>query len=289
VPGLQQVVSLYHDQGIPVGIQIGHAGRKASAAVPLDGAAPLRDFAPGEAWQALAPSAIALNDDWPVPRALGEDEIDGLLQAFRDAAQRAVAAGFDFIEVHGAHGYLVNSFFSPLANQRDDAWGGDTPERRMRFPLAVVDAIRDSIPESMPLLYRTSVVDGVDGGVTLEDTVVLANALKVHGVDLLDCSSGGMLGPSGRAQSKPAPGYLVPYAAAIREQTGLPTMAVGLLIEAEQANDVIANGQADMVAMGRQLLEDPNFVFHAARELGHPQPYSVLPESYAFFLSRRKY
>jgi 2,4-dienoyl-CoA reductase-like NADH-dependent reductase (Old Yellow Enzyme family) len=276
VPGLQQVVSLYHDQGIPVGIQIGHAGRKASAAVPLDGAAPLRDFAPGEAWPALAPSAIALNDDWPVPRALCQADIDGFLQAFRDAARRAVEAGFVFIEVHGAHGYLVNSFFSPLANQRDDEWGGDTPEQRMRFPLAVVDAIRDTIPETMPLLYRTSVVDGVDGGVTLEDTVVLANALKAHGVDLLDCSSGGMLGPSGRAQSKPAPGYLVPYAAAIREQTGLPTMAVGLIIEAEQANDVIANGQADMVAMGRQLLEDPNFVFHAARELGHPQPYSVV-------------
>jgi 2,4-dienoyl-CoA reductase-like NADH-dependent reductase (Old Yellow Enzyme family) len=140
----------------------------------------------------------------------------------------------------------------------------------------------------MPLFYRTSVVDGYDDGVTLDDTVLLARELNARGVDLLDCSSGGIVGPSGRASLNPSPGYLVPYAEAVRRQAGIATMAVGLIIEAEQANDIIDSGQADMVAMGRQLLDDPNFVFHAAQKLGHPNPFEVLPESYRFFLERRR-
>ena len=158
----------------------------------------------------------------------------------------------------------------------------------MRFPLAVADAIRAVIPATMPLFYRTSVVDGIDGGVTVEDSVALASSLKQHGVDLVDCSSGGMIGPSGRATAKPGPGYLVPYAKAVREGADIPTMAVGLIVEPTQANDVVASGAADLVAMGRQLLDDPNFVLHAAQALGHPEPYSLVPESYAFFLERRK-
>jgi 2,4-dienoyl-CoA reductase-like NADH-dependent reductase (Old Yellow Enzyme family) len=288
IAGLARIVSIYHQQQIPVGIQIGHSGRKGSAAVPLDGAAPLASHDAAQAWQTIAPSAIAMSDGWPVPHALGESEILQLIDAFAAAANRAVQAGFDFIEIHGAHGYLVNSFFSPIANKRNDQWGGEEIENRMRFPLKIAEAIRETIPQDMPLFYRTSAVDGFDDGVTIEDTILLARELMARGVDLLDCSSGGIVGPSGRAAIKPSPGYLVPYAEAVKNETGLATMAVGLIFEAGQANDIIESGQADMVAMGRQLLDDPNFVFHAARELDHPNPFSVLPESYAFFLERRK-
>ena len=144
------------------------------------------------------------------------------------------------------------------------------------------------MPDSMPLFFRTSVVDGFENGVTVADTVRLTSALKAGGVDLVDCSSGGIVGPSGRANTSPSPGYLVPYARAVREGANMPTMAVGLIVEADQANDVIDSESADLVAMGRQLLEDPNFVFHAARHLGHPDPFEILPESYAFFLKRRQ-
>ena len=288
VEGLQEITSLYHEQGIPVGIQLAHAGRKASAAVPLKGAAPLIKDYPDEAWEAIAPSAIAMTDGWPTPRAMTVTDIEATIDAFAAAARRAVDARFDFVEIHGAHGYLVNSFFSPLANRRDDEWGGDSLENRMRFPLAVAAAIRAVMPNTMPLFYRNSSVDGLPGGATLDDSIALARGLKEVGVDLIDCSSGGIIGPSGRATERPSPGYLVPYASEIRQQAGIPTMAVGLIIEPQQANDIVANGRADLVALGRQLLDDPNFPYHAARALGHPQPESVLPESYAFFLARRK-
>ena len=287
VAGLSGITALYRDQGIPVGIQIGHSGRKGSAAVPWAGAAPLVNDEPDSAWETIAPSAVAMDEHWPVPRAMTGADIDAMLDAFRNAGRRALVAGFDFIEIHGAHGYLVNSFFSPLANRRDDEWGGDL-ERRMRFPLAVAEALREVLPERMPLLYRASAVDGFDDGVTREDTIALATELSNRGVDLIDCSSGGIIGGSGRATSKPSPGYLVPYAAAIRRNAGIPTMAVGLIIEPEQANTIIESGDADLVAMGRQLLEEPNFVLRAARELGHPEPLSVLPDTYGFWLERRK-
>ncbi|MDA0681396.1 MAG: NADH:flavin oxidoreductase/NADH oxidase [Proteobacteria bacterium] len=288
IDGLSRIVSLYHEQDIPVGIQIGHSGRKGSAAVPLDGAAPLAEFEPSKAWDVIAPSAIAMTDGWPVPRAMSEQDIHRMIDAFSAATSRAVKAGFDFIEIHGAHGYLVNSFFSPISNRRTDQWGGPDIENRMRFPLNVAEAIRAVVPRSMPLFYRTSAVDGFEGGVTLDDTVMLAKALKSRDVDLLDCSSGGIIGSSGRASVEPSPGYLVPYADKVRKAANIPTMAVGLIIEAGQANDIIAAGQADLVAIGRQLLEDPNFVYHAAKDLGHPNPYSILPQSYGFFLERRK-
>ena len=287
IEGLTKIVSIYHNQNIPVGIQIAHAGRKGSAAVPLNGAAPLAGSDPSQAWDLVAPSAIAMTEDWPVPRALEEAEIHELIESFAAAADRALQAGFDFIEIHGAHGYLINSFFSPIANKRSDKWGGPKIEDRMLFPLKVAAAVRARIPDSMPLFFRTSVVDGFDDGVTLEDTVILAKALKSVGVDLIDCSSGGIVGPSGRASNRPAPGYLVPYAEAIRRDSDIPTMAVGLIIEPDQANDIIASGRADLIAMGRQLLDDPNFVLHAAQKLGHPRPFESLPQSYAFFLERR--
>ncbi|MDH4108293.1 MAG: NADH:flavin oxidoreductase/NADH oxidase [Gammaproteobacteria bacterium] len=287
VGGLKRIVDIYHSQGIPVGIQLSHAGRKASAAVPLKGAAPLADADPDRAWTAMAPSAVALTDRWPIPREMTEHDIETIIEAFGIAAERACRAGFDFLEIHGAHGYLVNSYFSPIANRRSDSWGGAPLENRMRFPLGVAAEIRRRIPAEMPVFYRASVVDGLEGGVTIEDTAALARELKACGVDLIDCSSGGITGPSGRAFERPAPGYLVPYAREVRERAGVPTMAVGLIVEAGQANAIVANGDADLVAMGRQLLAEPSFPYHAAQALGHPKPESVLPESYAFFLERR--
>ena len=288
VAGLRQITEIYHAQGIPVGIQLSHAGRKASAAVPLEGAAPLIDGDPANAWEPMAPSALALTEGWPVPREMTIDDIESTIDAFGDAADRALQAGFDFLEIHGAHGYLINSFFSPISNRRRDEWGGESLDNRMRFALRIADTLRERVPDSMPLFFRTSAVDGIDGGVTLDDTIALARELKRHGVDLLDCSSGGISGASGRAFEKPKAGYLVPFADEIRREAGIATMAVGLICEARQANTIIENEQADLVAMGRQLLAEPNFPYHAAQALDHPDPESVLPESYAFFLSRRK-
>ena len=287
VAGLREIVALYHDQKTPVGIQLAHAGRKASAAVPLEGAAPLVRSDPAQAWEAVAPSSIAMMEGWPTPRALPHGEIEALIGAFAAAATRACSAGFDFVEIHGAHGYLINSFFSPLANHRTDQWGGSI-ENRMRFALAVARAVRNALPESMPLFYRTSSVDGIEGGVTIEDTIALARELKLCGVDVIDCSTGGIVGASGRALVPPSPGYLVPYAHRVRQEAQIATMTVGLIVTGQQAEEAVAGGSADLVAIGRQLLEDPNFPYHAARELGHPRPLDVLPPSYAFFLERRR-
>lgn len=286
IEGLHQVVEVYHAQGIPVGIQLAHAGRKGSAATPHQGAAPLAHSDPEAAWQAVAPSAIALGDNWPVPRELHGDEIAMLIDAFAAAAARAVAAGFDFVEIHGAHGYLIHSFLTALSNQRQDEWGGDL-QGRMRFALSIARAIRKVVPTEYPVFYRASSEDGIEGGMELAHTVELARALKQCGVDLIDCSSGGISGASGRASVPPSPGYLVPYARAVREGADMATMAVGLITEAEQANAVISEGHADLVAMGRGLLADPNFPYHAAIALGHPEPHSVLPPQYGFFLRRR--
>lgn len=287
LPGLRQIVSIYRAQQIPVGIQLAHSGRKGSAAVPLEGAAPLAIGDPSRAWETVAPSAIAMTEGWPTPRALSEQEVKELIVAFAVAAARGIKAGFDFIEIHGAHGYLLNSFLSPLANCRSDQWGGSL-ENRMRFALLTAEAVRAVLPADVPLFYRTSAVDGIDGGVTLEDTSALSRELKRRGVDVIDCSSGGIIGPSGRALTPVSPGYLVPYARQVRSDANIATMAVGLIVTPAQAEEIVASGSADLVALGRQLLEDPNFAYHAARELGHPRPVDVLPAAYAFFLERRR-
>ncbi|MEE4279776.1 MAG: NADH:flavin oxidoreductase/NADH oxidase [Halieaceae bacterium] len=285
IEGLRSVADIYHRQGRPVGIQLAHAGRKGSAAEPTRGAAPLIDGHADEAWEAVAPSAIPLTPEWPAPRALDAEEVEAHIEAFAQAARRAVEAGFDFVEIHGAHGYLIHSFLTTLSNQRSDAWGGDF-EARMSFPLAVARAVREVVGEEFPVFYRTSSEDGVEGGMTLEDTVTLARALTMAGVDLVDCSSGGITGASGRASVPPSPGYLVPYARRVREEAGVPTMAVGMITRASQANEVIANGDADLVAMARGLVSNPNFPYHAAVALGHPAPHELMPDQYAWFLKR---
>lgn len=287
VPALRRIADLYHGYGAAAGIQIGHAGRRASMERPWDGAAPIkRPDGHEPAWQSVGPSEVPERDGYPPPRALTEGEIDDLIAAFVAAAQRALAAGFDVLEIHGAHGYLIHSFYSPISNRRSDAFGG-TRDKRMRFPLLVAEAVRAAWPDDRPLFYRTSSVDGIEGGVTIEDTVALAKALKARGIDLVDCSSGGMSGPATLSTAKITPGYQVPYAAAVRRQADLPTMAVGAILQPSQAEAALAAGDADLIALGRQLIAEPHWLYRAALELGHPEPASVLHRNYGFYLARR--
>lgn len=286
VAGLAEIVGTYHDHGVTVGIQLAHAGRKASAAVPWDGAQPLPADDP-RAWQALAPSAEPFLDGWPVPQAMDEAAIEAVIDAFVAAGLRAVAAGFDFVEVHGAHGYLLHSFVSPLSNRRNDGWGGDEAGR-FRLPLAIVARLRAALPPAMPIFYRLSLYDGVAGGLVVDDMVRLAAALKAAGVDVVDCSSGGVRGSSGVADMPPGPGYLVPAAGRVRREAGVATMAVGLIVTSEIAAAAVDRGEADLVAIGRELLADSNFAYRAAMELGVADAHKLLPRNYAFFLERRK-
>ncbi|EIF35376.1 NADH:flavin oxidoreductase [Burkholderia sp. Ch1-1] len=286
IAGFRQLAGLYRDQGIPLGVQIGHAGRKASSASPWDGAGPLAEAVPPRGWTAIAPSALAHADGWPIPVALDEAGIARIVAAFAASARRAVEAGLDFVELHGAHGYLLHEFLSPLANHRTDRYGGAF-DNRARLALEAALAVRQAVPEAMPVWYRASCVDESAGGVTLDETVELARRLKNIGIDLLDCSSGGIRGPVARSIRAEAPGHQVPYAERIRREAGMATMAVGLITEPEQANRIISDGSADFVAIGRELLADPNFVYRAARALGHPFPHEVLPRNFAFFLARR--
>lgn len=284
--GLSRIADIYHRHGAPCGVQLSHSGRKGSAAVPADGAQPLAVTQPDRAWKTVGPSAIAMMQGWPTPRALTATEIEQIIDAFASAAARVVKAGFDFVEIHGAHGYLLHNFVSPLSNRREDAWGGDIAGRS-RLPLAVADAVRAVVPADMPVFYRASAVDGEEGGLELADTIELSRRLKAAGVDLIDVSSGGICGPSGRSFEKPHPGYLVPFSAEIRQSADIATMAVGLITGAQQANDIIKNGDADLVAMARQMIADPAFPFHAAQALGHPDPFVVLPAAYASSLRGR--
>jgi 2,4-dienoyl-CoA reductase-like NADH-dependent reductase (Old Yellow Enzyme family) len=249
-----RIAKLIHKEGAALGVQLAHAGRKAWSAE--------RGFGPETP---VAPSAVAYNDESNTPHALTLDEIDELVQRWQMAARRAEAAGLDVIEVHGAHGYLIHEFLSPLSNRRDDAYGGDL-HNRMRFLLRIVDAVRAVWPAEKPLFVRLSASDWIDGGLTLDDTVVVARALRGHGVDLIHCSGGGM---SGARPPAVGPGYMIPYAECIRREAGIPTAAVGLITEPEMADAIIRNGQADLVALGRELLRHPHWPLDAARALGH--------------------
>ena len=283
VEAWKRVTTLYRSQGIPVFLQIGHAGPKASTKRPWDGAGPLDEGSAEPPWQTVAPSAVAAREGWHVPRALEEAEMQGIAAAFAEGARRALRAGFDGVEIHGAHGYLLHSFMSPWSNRRTDGYGGDLAGR-MRLPIEVARAVRDAVPAGMPVLYRASCVDSPGGGLTLDDTVALAAELKALGIDLMDCSGGGI--PTGQrmAAIKSEPGFQVPYADRIRHETGLPTMAVGMITEPAMANAIVAEGKADLVAMARQFLREPTWVHRAAGELGIADPASVLPQLYRFYL-----
>lgn len=247
---------------IPLAIQLGHAGRKASSRRPWDGGGQL---APEEGgWECVAPSAVPHAEGKLAPRALATDALPQLVEAFVRSAERAERLGFDAIELHAAHGYLLHEFLSPIANRRDDAYGGSL-ESRMRFPLEVVAAVRDAWPADRPLGVRVSATDWVEGGWDIDQTLVLAEELRRLGVDWIDASSGGV---SPRQSVPIGPGYQVPLAAAIRSSSGIPTIAVGLITEPRHAEEIVASGQADMVALARGMLFDPRWAWRAAAELG---------------------
>ncbi len=256
---------------IAVALQLGHAGRKASSHRPWEGGALIPPAEGG--WLPLAPSAIAYADDEAAPAALDAAGLDRLLAAFADSARRAGRIGIDAVELHMAHGYLLHEFLSPLANRRGDAYGGSF-DNRIRFPLAVFDAVRAAWPAGKPLGVRVSATDWVDGGWTLAETVELAQRLKARGCDWIDVSTGGV---SPLQKISPAPGFQVPFARAVRQATGLPTMAVGLITDAQQAEAIVAAGDADMIAVGRALLWDSRWPWRAAVALGAtvaaPKPY----------------
>lgn len=287
IEGLSQITALYKRHGTTIGIQIGHAGRKASSTPPWAGGWALPAGDP-RAWQTSAPSAIAYHEDWPVPHALEIDEIAAIVEAFAAATRRAVAAGFDFVEIHGAHGYLIHSFVSPVSNHRTDAYGG-TPENRMRLAVEVATAVRAAIPAGMPLFYRASCIDRIpEEGLTLDDAVLLAEALKPAGVDVIDCSAGGILVRTNPGHIQEGPGFQIGFAERIKAETGIATMAVGAITDPLQANGIIASGKADLVALGRELLADSAFTWRAAHALGIEKPDFVLPERYAFYLQFRR-
>jgi len=287
ISGLKRIADLYRGHGTAPGIQLGHAGRRASALRPWDGASPIKDKEGREpAWQAVGPSAIPEREGYPAPRELAHQEIEELVDAFAQGARRALAAGFDIAEIHGAHGYLIHSFFSPHSNRRTDGFGGSR-EKRMRFPLLVAEAVRKVWPADKPVFYRASVVDNVESGLTVEDTIALARALREHGIDLIDCSSGGMSGAATLSTNKIRPGYQVPLAAAVRRGADVPTMAVGAILEPRQAEAILRDGDADLVALARQAMAEPHWLYRAALELGLANPHAVLTRNYAFYLERR--
>ncbi|MEV7086129.1 NADH:flavin oxidoreductase/NADH oxidase [Streptomyces sp. NPDC093085] len=272
VEGFRRITRFLAEQGTISALQIGHAGRKASTGRPWQGGAPLGADEGG--WQPLGPSPVAFDDRHPVPTELTVERIDEIVGQFAAAARRAREAGFQVVEVHGAHGYLIGEFLSPHSNRRTDAYGGSF-ENRTRLALRVVDAVRAEWPDELPVFFRISATEWLDeGGWTPDDTVRFADELLAHGVDLLDVSSGG--NASG-VRIPAAPGYQVPFAARVKAETRLPVAAVGLITGAEQAEKILSNGEADAVLLGRELLRDPVWARRAAVELGGsvatPAPY----------------
>lgn len=291
IPPLRRVTEFLKAQGAVPAIQLAHAGRKASMQRPWHGNGPLdaSDRARGEdAWPIVAPSAVPLDEGWLMPTALELGDLAALREDWRRATLRALDAGFEVVEIHGAHGYLLSTFLSPLANRRSDAYGGDRAGR-MRFPLQIAETVRASWPKERPVFFRVSAVDGIDGGWTLEDTVVLAQELKARGIDVVDCSSGGIAGSATAARVLRAPGFQVPFAARIRRETGIATMAVGLILEPQQAQAILAQGEADLIAIGREALYNPNWALHAERALSSESAdFAHWPVQAGWWLDRRE-
>lgn len=279
VPPLARITAFLRHMGTVSAIQLAHAGRKASCQPPWMGGAKLAPESDG-GWPVVCPSPIPFAEGEPVPAPLDEAGIHEVTGAFVAAAQRAVRAGFDVVELHAAHGYLLHQFLSPLSNTRTDAYGGSL-ENRLRLPVAVAAAIRRVLPESMPLFVRISATDWVEGGWDLEQSVALAKALLKVGVDLIDVSSGALVP---YAKIPAAPGFQLPFAAAIRERASIRTSAVGLITEPDQAEEVIASHSADMVFLGREMLREPYWALKAAQALGAEPKW---PTQYGYAVKRR--
>ena len=289
VPSLRRIADMLRGLGATPAAQLFHAGPKASRQRPWEGYGPIgeAETARGEApWQPLAPSPDPRVDGWLSPRALTVGDIHDLVQAYGEGARRCAEAGFDIIEIHGAHGYLIHSFYSPLGNDRTDDYGGNRAGR-MRFPLEVTEAVRAAWPPDKPLFFRMSCVDGEHSGWTIEDSVAFTRELALRGVDLIDCSSRGIgASPTARVLAR-APGFQVPYADRIRRETGVPTMAVGLILRGRQAEDILRQGSADLVCVAREALYNPNWALHAVQEIGGDPHWTRWPPQYGWWLSRR--
>jgi 2,4-dienoyl-CoA reductase-like NADH-dependent reductase (Old Yellow Enzyme family) len=269
IAGLKKIVEFIHAQGGRAAIQLAHAGRKASMAIPFAGERLLGDAEGG--WQPVAPSAVAFSDTYATPLALEQAGIDAVVESFVQAARRAREAGFDVVEIHAAHGYLLHQFLSPLANRREDSYGGSL-ENRARLPLQVVDALRAAWPAHLPLLVRISATDWAEGGWNADESVALCRMFREHGVDLVDVSTGGMI-PN--AQIPVGPGFQVEFARRIRREAGIPTAAVGVITDAAQANAIVEQGEADLVLLGRELLRHPYWPLQAAAAWGDQASWPV--------------
>ncbi len=290
VPMYRRITGFLREHGAIPAMQLGHAGRKAACGPPWTNFAPLTaaDAAKGMApWQPIAPSPVPPRAEAQVPHALTPAEIRGTLAAWREATLRTLEAGFDLIEIHGAHGYLIHQFLSPLANQRTDGYGGDLAGR-MRYALEVAETVRAAVPQETPLFFRVSAVDGEGGAWKMDDTVALAKALKERGIDVICCSSGGINGPLNMAIVPRTPGYQVPYAERVKREAGVMSCAVGLITEPAQAEAILQAGQADFIALARELMYNPNWPVHAGKALGDPEYLDLLPEAYAWWLKRRE-
>ena len=283
------LIAFMKRQGTAIGIQIGHGGRKASSQSAMQGMGPLTEEnirAGAKIWQPVGPTAEPVAEGWLTPRQLTTSECKAMAGTWAAAARRAVAAGFDTIEIHTAHGYLLASFLSPVSNTRNDAYGGDRAGR-MRLPLEIVEAVRREMPASMPLFLRVSAVDGTQEGWNMDDTVVFARELKARGVDVIDCSSGGISGAATAAQVTRSLGFQVPFAERVRKEAEIPTMAVGIILEAQQAEAILRNGQADLIAVGRQSQFNPNIAQHWAHELGINTRFEDWSPEFGWWLEKR--
>lgn len=286
---LARIARFLKEEGSVAAIQLCHSGRKANTRRPWLGYGPLNDedFARGErSWQAVAPSALPAKG-WLTPRELDFADLKTMLADWRAATVRAVEAGYEIIELHAAHGYLIHQFLSPISNHRTDGYGGSFTGR-IRFPLELVEEMRAVIPSHLLFFVRISAEDGVEGGWTIEDSVNFAKELKRRGVDLVDCSSGGIQGGSATLTSRPQGlGSLVPFADAVRNRADIMTMAVGLIVEANQAESILRNGQADLVAIAREALVNPNWPLHAEKALRKKSSYSLWPKQFESWLENR--
>lgn len=291
IPDLARITRFLEEQGAVPGIQLAHAGRKASERRPWHGESPLNaedEAERGEAsWTAIGPCDLPYAEGWHVPQAMTLDDIATVIDAFRDAARRSLEAGFQVIDVYAGHGFLLHQFYSPLANTRDDAFGGDF-EGRIRLSVEVVRAIREVWPEQLPLIFRLSATDWVNGGWELEDTIVLARRLKAVGVDMIDCSTGGIGGTRKPRRMPLGPAFQTPMSEAIRREAEIAVMTVGLIWDAAVADSIIREDRADLIAMARELLYNPNWPLQAAQELGLDPDFALWKPQFGWWLNKRE-
>ncbi len=287
---LRRVVDFVQAQGVPIGVQLAHAGRKAGSQALWDGGRALTreqmSLADGSPWRRLGPSRLAAGPEWSVPEALGPQEIKNVIEEFGAATRRADAAGFDAIELHFGHGYLIASFLSPISNQRTDGYGGDR-QGRMRLACDVARRVRQEWPAAKPLFCRISAVDGAEGGWSLDDSVFLARELAHCGVDVIDVSSGGLTEETRRLTVPRGLGFQVDFARTIRRETEVTTQAVGMIVDGEQAEQILRSGAADLIAIAREALNDPYWPRRAREQLQLPADYDTWPVRHGIWLAKR--